>query len=80
MISYACPALQIVLYFAVLLLLVKPLGHYMASVYENKSCGLDRLLGPIERGLYNLCDIQPEREMTWREYAAAFTCLLCYKL
>ena len=63
--------LQIILYFAVLLILVKPLGHYMASVYENKSCGLDRLLGPIERGLYKLCGIQPEREMTWREYAAA---------
>jgi K+-transporting ATPase ATPase A chain len=63
--------LQIVLYFSVLLLLVKPLGHYMASVYENKPCGLDRLLGPIERGLYKLCGIQAEREMTWREYAAA---------
>jgi potassium-transporting ATPase potassium-binding subunit len=63
--------LQIALYLAVLLLLVKPLGHYMASVYENKSCGLDRLLGPIERGLYRLCGIQAEREMAWREYAAA---------
>jgi K+-transporting ATPase ATPase A chain len=63
--------LQIVLYFAVLLLLVKPLGHCMASVYEKTPCGLDRLLGPIERGLYKLCDIQPGREMTWREYAAA---------
>ena len=63
--------LQIVLYFTVLLLLLKPLGHYMASVYENKSCGLDRLLAPIERGLYRLCGVRPEREMTWREYAAA---------
>ncbi|MBA4397413.1 MAG: potassium-transporting ATPase subunit KdpA [Syntrophus sp. (in: bacteria)] len=63
--------LQIVLYFTVLLLLVKPLGHYMASVYENKSCGLDRLLGPIERGLYRFCGVHAEREMTWREYAAA---------
>jgi K+-transporting ATPase ATPase A chain len=63
--------LQIVLYFAVLLLLLKPLGHYMASVYENKSCGLDRLVGPIELGIYRLCGIRPENEMTWREYAAA---------
>jgi K+-transporting ATPase ATPase A chain len=69
--------LQIVLYFAVLFLLVKPLGHYMASVYENKSCGLDRLLGPIEKGLYRLCGIQPEQEMTWREYAAALLIFNC---
>jgi K+-transporting ATPase ATPase A chain len=69
--------LQIVLYFAVLLLLVKPLGHYMTSVYENKSCGLDRLLGPIERGLYRLCGIQAEQEMAWREYAAALLIFNC---
>jgi len=63
--------LQIILYFAVLLLLVKPLGHYMASIYENQPCGLDRLLSPVERGLYRICGIRPEQEMTWREYAAA---------
>jgi K+-transporting ATPase ATPase A chain len=63
--------LQIILYFSTLLLLLKPLGHYMASVYEKESCGLDRLVGPIERGIYRLCGIRPEKEMTWREYAAA---------
>jgi K+-transporting ATPase ATPase A chain len=63
--------LQIFLYFSVLLLFVKPLGHYMASVYESKSCGLDRFLGPVERIIYKLCGIHPDREMTWREYTAA---------
>jgi potassium-transporting ATPase potassium-binding subunit len=35
--------LQIALYLAVLLVLVKPLGWYMARVYEGKPCGLDRV-------------------------------------
>lgn len=40
---------QIILYFVVLLLLAKPLGVYMARVYEGKTSGLDRVLGPVER-------------------------------
>jgi len=63
--------LQICIYFSILIVLVKPLGSYMAAVYEGKPCILDHLLGPIERGVYRLCGIRPEEEMTWREYAAA---------
>src|SRR5262245_11008165 len=48
--------LQIGLFIGVLLLLVKPLGAYMARVYEGETIfGLDRLLGPIERFIYRLC-------------------------
>ena len=43
--------LQLGCYLLVLLSLVKPLGWYMARVYEGKPCGLDRLLGPIERAI-----------------------------
>jgi len=63
--------LQICIYFSILIILVKPFGYYMAAVYEGTPCILDRLLGPIERGVYRLCGIRPEEEMTWREYAAA---------
>ncbi len=38
--------LQIGFYLVVLLALAKPLGGYMARVYEGKPCGLDRVLGP----------------------------------
>ncbi len=62
---------QIVLYLGMLLLLVKPLGWYMARVYENKPCGLDRILGPLERSIYRLGGINPASEMTWQKYAVA---------
>jgi K+-transporting ATPase ATPase A chain len=63
--------LQLVLYFGVLLLLAKPLGVYMARVYEGESCGLDRLLGPAERIFYRLCGMRPDKEMDWKKYAVA---------
>jgi len=62
---------QIVLYFGVLLLLAKPLGDYMARVYENQPCGLDRVLGPVERIVYKLCGIRSEEEMDWKKYTFA---------
>lgn len=63
--------LQIILYFVVLLLLAKPLGVYMAGVYENRPLLLKRLLGPLEIGFYRLSGINPEQEMGWKSYAAA---------
>ena len=61
--------LQIVLYLVVLLALVKPLGWYMARVYEGKPVGLDRVLGPVERLVYRLCDVDPRKEVGWKRYA-----------
>ena len=63
--------LQIVLYFGVLWLLAKPLGVYMARVYEGQPSGLDRVLGPIERLFYRLCGIKSDEEMDWKKYTAA---------
>ncbi len=63
--------LQVCLYFAVLLATVKPLGWYMARVYEAKPCGLDMVLGPIERAVYRLCKIHPADEMDWKVYGFA---------
>jgi len=62
---------QVVLYLAVLLALVKPLGWFMARVYTEKSCGLDRVLGPIERLFYRLGGVDAKVEMDWKGYAAA---------
>ncbi len=62
---------QIILYFGVLLLLAKPLGVYMARVYEGQPSGLDRVLSPVERLFYRLCGIKPEEEMGWKKYTGA---------
>ncbi len=63
--------LQVFVFFAVLLALARPLGWYMARVYEGKPFGLDRLLGPVERTMYRLCGIRPDDEMDWKRYGAA---------
>jgi K+-transporting ATPase ATPase A chain len=66
--------LQIGCYLVVLLVLVKPLGAYMARVYEGLPLGLDRVLGPLERLIYRLGGVRADRaeaEMPWQTYAIA---------
>lgn len=63
--------LQIMLYLIVLLALVKPLGSYMARVYEGEPTLLDRVFGPIERLIYRAAGIHPQVEMNWQTYAVA---------
>jgi potassium-transporting ATPase potassium-binding subunit len=63
--------LQLGLFVVVLVALVKPLGAFMARVYENKPCGLDKILGPLERLIYRLCGVDPRAEMSWRHYTYA---------
>ena len=63
--------LQICLYLVVLVALIKPLGTYMAKVYEGERCGLDRIVGPLERLIYRLLGIKPDYEMSWKGYAGA---------
>ena len=59
--------------FAVFLLLVlagvKPLGLYMANVFEGRPIWLVRAGAPLERLIYRLCGVDPAREMGWKEYA-----------
>ncbi|MBE2196741.1 MAG: potassium-transporting ATPase subunit KdpA [Anaerolinea sp.] len=63
--------LQLVIYMAVLLLLVKPLGSYMAHVYEGTS-GVNRVFRPLERGIYRLLGTREDLQMNWKTYALAF--------
>ncbi|MCY2950831.1 MAG: potassium-transporting ATPase subunit KdpA [Planctomycetota bacterium] len=63
--------IQVVVYLGLLLALVKPLGAYMARVYEGKPVLLEGVLGPVERFIYRLCGIRPTDEMNWKGYAFA---------
>ncbi|MFN8602607.1 MAG: potassium-transporting ATPase subunit KdpA [Candidatus Binatia bacterium] len=62
---------QTVLYMAVLIALVKPLGAFMARVLEGERTFLHPVLAPLERVLYRVCGVDPEAGMSWRTYAAA---------
>ncbi|AAU91816.1 K+-transporting ATPase, A subunit [Methylococcus capsulatus str. Bath] len=63
--------LQICGYLGVLLALAKPLGSYMAAVYEGRSATV-RVLASVERFIYRITGIDPEAEMRWTGYASAF--------
>ena len=63
--------LQIGLYFVVLIALVKPLGAYMARIYENEPAVLNRFCAPFERLIYRLCGVDPSKETGWIEYTVA---------
>src|SRR4051812_10324751 len=63
--------LQLIVYMVVLIALAKPLGWYMARVYDGQPVGLNRVLGPVERGLYRLFGTREDEEMNWKQYAFA---------
>jgi K+-transporting ATPase ATPase A chain len=63
--------LQIGLFLAVLLLLVKPLGAFMARVYLGERTFLTPVLGPVERFIYRTAGKHITEEMDWKTYALA---------
>jgi K+-transporting ATPase ATPase A chain len=63
--------LQIVFYLVVLVLAVKPLGAFMARVFQRERTFLDPVLGPVERIIYRLAKINPSEEMDWKQNAVA---------
>jgi potassium-transporting ATPase potassium-binding subunit len=64
--------LQYAVFLAIVVALVKPLGGYLADVFEGKPTFLDFLLRRLERLIYRICRVEADNEMTWREYAASF--------
>jgi K+-transporting ATPase ATPase A chain len=61
--------LQLAVYLVVLLVLAKPLGAYMARVYEGRPIMLGSALGWLERFIYRVSGISPKVEMGWKIYA-----------
>jgi K+-transporting ATPase ATPase A chain len=65
----AAAATLVGLLLALLLACVKPLGLYMAAVFEGRPVWGQRALGGCERGIYRLCGIDAGSEMSWKQYA-----------
>jgi K+-transporting ATPase ATPase A chain len=63
--------IQIALYCAVVLALVKPLGSYMTRVFTGERTLLSPVLGPVERGLYRVSGIDARQEQHWLAYTGA---------
>ena len=62
---------QILLYIALILAMTKPLGIFMAHVFNRERTFIDPLLRPIEKLLYRATMVDENHEMPWTEYAAA---------
>jgi K+-transporting ATPase ATPase A chain len=62
---------QVVLFLGVLLVLVKPVGAYMAMAFADTPNGVNRVGGKLERGLYRLAGVRSDEQMGWRRYAIA---------
>ena len=62
---------QILIFFGILLLTTKPLGTYMAKVFEGQRTFLSTVLGPVERLCYRLCGVRPDVEQRWTQYAGS---------
>jgi potassium-transporting ATPase potassium-binding subunit len=64
--------IQFVLFVAIVTVLVKPLGGYMERVFSRKRTVLDRFCLPVEQLIYRITAVDPEAEMTGKEYATCF--------
>jgi len=62
---------QIFLYFAVILLLTRPMGVFIAKVFCRERTWLDPVLRPVEKLLYKLTRVDEDHEMRWTEYSIA---------
>jgi K+-transporting ATPase ATPase A chain len=60
--------LQLAFYLVVLLALAKPLGGFMANVYEGKRTFLSPVLGWLERLVYRVSGVNPDDDMNWKRY------------
>ena len=61
--------LQIVIYCLLILAVVKPLGAFMADVFEGRRTFLTPVFGGIERGFYRIAGVDATREQHWTTYA-----------
>src|SRR4029079_5845759 len=63
--------IQIAIYCAIVVVLVKPLGWYMTAVFNGERTFLSPILQPVEIGLYRLGDVDEKREQSWLTYTVA---------
>src|SRR3979411_3303580 len=63
--------IQIILYCAIIVALVKPLGWYMTRVFNGERTFLSPILRPVEAGFYGIGGVDERREQHWLTYTVA---------
>lgn len=62
---------QILFFFLLVVLITKPMGLFMARVFEGERTFLHPVIRPVERLWYRLCGIQEDTEQRWTQYAGS---------
>jgi potassium-transporting ATPase potassium-binding subunit len=62
---------QIALFCAAVVLLVKPFGYYMTRVFNGERTFLSLPLRPLERAIYALSGVKEDEEQDWKSYGLA---------
>jgi potassium-transporting ATPase potassium-binding subunit len=63
--------LQIAIFFAAIAAITPLLGSYMAKVFRGERVFLTPVLGGVERGMYRLIRVEPEKSQDWKKYAVS---------
>ena len=63
--------LQIAFFLLLIFAVTKPLGIFMARVFNREKTFLDPLLRPLEKLIYRTTGVDEKHEMAWTEYAVA---------
>jgi K+-transporting ATPase ATPase A chain len=66
---------QILVFFAIIVAITKPIGSYMFRVFEGQRTFLHPVLGPIERLMYRIGGIREDEEQSWVRYSASLISL-----
>ncbi len=69
--------LQIFVFFAILLALTKPMGTFMARLFEGERTWMHPVVRPVERLVYRLSAVDETAEQHWTHYAGS---LLAFSL
>src|SRR5579859_6872719 len=67
----ALDILQMLIVLAILVLLVRPVGTYMAAVFMGKQTVLDRVFDPVDNAIYKVSGVHPGEQQRWPAYVKA---------
>jgi K+-transporting ATPase ATPase A chain len=62
---------EIVVYFAVLVAITKPMGLFMARLFRGDRTFLHPVIRPLESLVYKLCGVREDAEQRWTQYTAS---------
>jgi len=62
---------QILVYLAILIAITKPMGLFMARLFQGERTFLHPVLRPLEKLTYKLCGVREDAEQRWTQYTAS---------